>query len=541
MCAILGGTDNKWDYDKALKCMEHRGPDGHKICTFDEIVMGFNRLAIVDLSEKGMQPMLGKNGVAITFNGEIYGFKKLKVELEAKGHRFDSNTDTEVILNSYLEWGEDFIDHIDGMFAIAIFDPMKRRIITYRDRAGIKPLFYYYDGRRFAYASELKGLKTLLSDVDLIVDNTAMFDYHNYYYIPDPKTMYKNVYKLESGHKLIYDIETHKILENKAYWELLANSYEGDKPASDEIIGNVKNLIAWSINEQIIADVQVGGFLSGGIDSSLISLEAINSYDNYILHSIGFYDYDKNEIPYVRCMEKVLGVEAKKYYLKKNEFKELYYKLPQWYDEPFADTSAYPSYVVSREAKKDCTVMLAGDGGDEIFGGYGRYKLFYDYSKHEEKSIEEDLEYLSKKCYGWREDDKELRNRFGISEDYDAFWFYRKYYIKDLPPITRLQYMDYYTYLPGDILQKMDRVSMACSLEVRVPLISRKIVEYAFSCTEKERCYNGELKSLLKQGYAGNIPNNILYRRKAGFAIPIGFFGYGELPQDIIYSEIYGF
>ena len=221
--------------------------------------------------------------------------------------------------------------------------------------------------------------------------------------------------------------------------------------------------------------------------------------------------------------------------------KNLYDKLVDWYDEPYGDTSAFPSYVVSREARKKCKVVLSGDGGDEVFGGYRRYKFFNDFCKTlEGKNTEKEFAYLQKMyTYHPLDDMERLRRELGISKEYDALWLFRKYYEQELPPITRLQYLDFHTYLRGDILTKMDRVSMAVSLEVRVPLLAKKIVEYAFSLTQNERCPEDELKGILKEVYKDQIPNNLLYRRKAGFSIPRSFFDYDPMLLDNLYKTIY--
>ena len=539
MCGILGGNQKKWNYNNALDAMVHRGPDGKRIYR-DEFVMGFVRLAIMDLSDNGMQPMISKNkDVIVTYNGEIYDFQKLKKDLENRGHIFYSKSDTEVILESYLEWGDEFVKHIDGMFAIAVYDKRDKKIKLYRDRCGIKPLYYYFENGRFAYASELKGLIQLINDKVLEVDKYAIYDFFNYLYIPDPKSMYKNVYKLEQAHELIFDLSTKCIVLNEPYWKLEVNEKEGDGGASWNKLRTVKEMIAHSVKKEMIADVPTGAFLSGGIDSSIIALEALKKDHNYNFFSIGFYDFDTNELPYVMCLEKKLGFKAKKYLIGKDEFEILFPEMRSWFDEPFADTSAYPTYMVSKYTKMKNKVALSGDGGDELFGGYTRY---YWLKKLEEEGCS-DQELLEKiweiHLYNPYPDRSELQKKLKIDKEYDEKWLYKKFYIKDFPVITRMQYMDFYTYLPGDVLTKTDRVSMANSLEVRVPLLDTKIVEYAFSLTQSERCYNGELKKILKDAYIDELPKNLLYRRKWGFGIPQAFFGGENYPQMRILEELF--
>ena len=535
MCGILGGTKKTWNYEKALNSIAHRGPDGKRISCFDDFTMGFVRLSIIDLSDNGMQPMEdSSHSVALTFNGEIYGFELLRNDLIKKGYSFRSTTDSEVILNSYLEWGDRYVEHIDGMYSIAILDRRIKKLKLFRDIAGIKPLYYYYNGRDFAFASELKAITSLINDTSLRIDNTAILDFYNFLCIPAPKTIYKNVFKLEQACELVYDYERGVIESNVAFWSLKPNADEGDEITYDRI-ETVKELISESIGDQLVADVPVGGFLSGGMDSSIITVEALARTDSYQTFSIGFYDHRNNELPYVRCLEGKYGFNGNKYFVKKNEFRDLYYNLKEWYDEPFADTSAYPTFVVSREAKKKCKVMLSGEGGDELFAGYPRHLRLKDFESGRKTTVDEDLEFI----YQWYvfrplPEHKKLKQRLGITDDYDMFWFLRKHYHKDLPPVTRMQYMEFYTYLSDDILPKTDRVSMANSLEVRVPFLSKKLIEYAFSLSQNERCPNGVLKYVLKAAYADQLPRNLISRRKEGFTIPESFFGIGVMPQDRI-------
>ena len=540
MCGILGGTGKNWNYYGALMSMVHRGPDGQKITDVSRrLTMGFARLAIIDLSDNAMQPMVSFDGnVYITFNGEIYDYAELRKELINKGYKFKSTSDTEVLLNAYCEWGDEFINHVDGMFGIAIYDKRSDMLKLYRDRAGIKPLYWFFDGKEFAYASELKGIENLVLDNDFTIDNTALYDYYNYLYIPEPKTIYKNVFKLESAHRLAYDLANNKIIYNEKYWDLHVNCEEGSSAGpSEEQCYQVRTLIKKSIRSQLIADVSVGGFLSGGIDSSIIAVEAYANSSSYQTFAMGFYDFETNELPYVECLEKHAGFSAHKHLVKKEEFLSLYTNMKEWYDEPFADTSAYPTYLVSKATKKNCTVALSGDGGDEVFGGYSRYSWFSDYVRKGNEDIYEFLWRIH--TYDPKFDRSELKSKLKISNDYDDYWFYRKYYIEELPPITRMQYLDFWTYLPCDVLTKTDRVGMAVSLETRVPLLAKDIIEYAFSLNQSERCYNGELKGILKTAYRGRIPDNLLYRRKWGFGIPQSFFGHDKNPQTELENRVF--
>lgn len=542
MCGILGGNKEYWNYQSAIDLLYHRGPDGNRVKRVsDNLTMAFSRLSIVDLSDSGMQPMSDSSGnITITFNGELYDYLNLRNILEQKGYRFVSDSDTEVLLNAYCEWGDEFTEYIDGMFAIAVYDKRTEMVKLFRDRAGIKPLYWFFDGSRFAYASELKSIIQLVDDYHFEIDNTSMLDYFTYLYIPDPKTVYKNVFKLEAAHLLTFDLLNCKIVNNSAYWELKINSMEGDKGPDDADIDLLRKLIRKNVEKQLIADVKVGGFLSGGIDSSILAFEALKVDPTFKTFSLGFYDFETNELPYVECLEKHIDFQAKKQLIKNEDISSLYYNVEKWFDEPFSDTSAYPTYLVSQLAKSECTVALSGDGGDEIFGGYSRYEGYLSLLNKDNTTFEDEIKYLwDIHTYNPSFNKKEIYHLLNIPNDYDDCWLYKKYYIKDLPPITRLQYMDFMTYLPGDILVKTDRVGMAVSLETRVPFLSRDIIEFAFSLTQEKRTPNGELKGILKKAYKDDLPRNLLYRKKWGFGIPTSFLGYDVNPQTKLYKDIY--
>ncbi|MBD5489839.1 MAG: asparagine synthase (glutamine-hydrolyzing) [Lachnospiraceae bacterium] len=556
MCGILGGNNSGWDYNKGIECMAHRGPDGIRISPLGDFTFAFARLSIIDLSVNGMQPMFSyDHQVGIVFNGEIYGYQTLRKELEQKGYRFRSTTDTEVILNAYLEWGEKFITKIDGMFGMVIYDKREGVIRLFRDRAGIKPLYYYYDGVNFGFSSELKGIVNMCNTVSLQIDHTAVYDYLNYIYIPAPKTYYKNVYKLLPGHRMIFDIKSKQIIKDSSYWKLNINTNQVSERKQSDIIEELKELIEKSVREQMIADVPVGTFLSGGVDSSIITYEAYRDNPRIECFSVGFTQREYNELQYARKLAQRYQMNCNAKTFDRNLFREYYDRLRDWYDEPFADVSAFPTYMVSKMAREKVTVVLTGDGGDEVFGGYNRHKAIWQ--KEKEKAPDNlFISYIYSKFhknelnYYWmdaltfiareigdvsRLSDKALRKQFGIPKDYDAFWKFRQYYFEDLPPMTRVQYLDFKTYLPEDVLTKVDRASMAVSLETRVPLLSRKIVEFSFSLSEEDRLPNGVLKGILKKAYEKEIGKEILYRKKMGFSMPYNFFkGEGSLQEQLL-------
>lgn len=300
MCGILGGNNEKWNYKDALNTITHRGPNGKRIVNNNEFTLGFVRLSIIDLSENGMQPMKSvDDNVQLVFNGEIYGFKRLRSELIELGYQFKSESDTEVVLAAYLLWGKDFINKIDGMFSIAIMDKRKQELLLYRDRFGIKPLFYYSNGADFAFASEIKAIIALSKDLNLEVDNTSIYDYLNFRYIPEPKTLYKKIFKLLPGYELVFDLRKHCIISNRSYWQLKVNSQKGSVKKRETIIEDIRYLISESVRDQLVSDVPVGTFLSGGVDSSIISYESNQISGGIETFSIGFEDKDIDETKYI--------------------------------------------------------------------------------------------------------------------------------------------------------------------------------------------------------------------------------------------------
>lgn len=545
MCGILGGNNSKYNYKEALDIISHRGPDNSKIINYTGFTMGFVRLAIRDLTDAGMQPMQSENEeVSLVFNGEIYGYDNLKKELESK-YTFHSTCDTEVILNAYLEFGDDFVSHIDGMFAIAIYDRRIQKVKLFRDRVGIKPLYYYYDGCSFAFFSEIKQLEKLgIGKLD--IDYSAIFDYLTYQYIPTPKTMYCHCYKVPPAYEIIFDLRTRKIDAKKEYWHLEIGFEKQRKRTLEELQLELKRLIEKSVREQLVSDVPIGVFLSGGVDSSIVAYESNAAHPNIKTFTMGFSEKEYDETKYANELVERYGLNCFSGILGKDDFVKIKTEIRNWYDEPFADTSAYPSFLVSKFAKRDVTVVLSGDGGDELFGGYSRYAymkndcknkrresstlygLFSKLSKYDliseewlNNNITPFLD-LYKRYIALIDDGKaeEYRKMWNIPKDYDRLWYLRKHYDKNIPFITRLKYLDFKTYLHEDCLTKMDRVSMANSLEVRVPFLSKEIVEFAFSLTDEECVGNFELKKILKDTYIDIIPKDILYHPKKGFSIP---------------------
>lgn len=569
MCGILGGNNLEWDYDGAVSTMHHRGPNGQRVKKWKDMALGFARLSVIDLSESAMQPMLSSDGrYAIVFNGEVYDYKKNRRILEEKGYHFRTQSDTEVLLYAFVEWREKMVDHFDGIFAFAVYDTTLEKMFIFRDRCGVKPLYYFYDGKNFAFASELKAICKLCDSIHFKIDETALYDYHTYLYIPEPKTMYRNVFKLKAASYLTYDVKKRKIENINSYWKVRLNTKEGNKVSKKQLeqkAGELRFHLSNVIARQTIADVPIGTFLSGGVDSSIITAEVAKYVKDVTSYTIGFSDVRYDESGYAKTTADMLNVKLKTKQFEDRDYMGLYDRLPDIYDEPFADTSAFPTYFVSKFAKEDITVVLTGDGGDELFGGYFRYiyaEELLDKHKGNGRALSEmylrwrdkislyqgywdgicleDVAKLSPLYqYRIRPDRKRLREKYHIPKDYDDFWYYRKYYHKELPPLTRLRYLDFMTYLNGDLLTKVDRASMKVSLEARVPFLDREIVEYAFSLTQEECNPSGELKGLLKYAYADTFPRGFLNRKKQGFSIPFSFLRNEKCPQEYLIETLW--
>lgn len=553
MCGIFGFTKfRKENLEKAresLYTLHHRGPDQWNDYFDENIYKGHQRLSILDLSVHGKQPMLSPDEkIIITVNGEIYNFLELKKELESK-YTFKSTSDSEVVLYGYIEWGiNKLLERIDGMYAISIYDKEKEDLFLVRDRTGIKPLYYGKINGQISWASELKAIQKLYENQNVLeYDYTAFYDFLTYLYIPTPKSMYKNIYKLEPAHYLKIDIKNNTY-EKIRYWQLEIKQCNDDIETAKK---KIYDLVKKSIDEQMVADVPLGFFLSGGIDSSTVVSLACKNHNDVNTFSIGFTDKFHDETHFADMVADMYKTKHSKKILDEDTTKNMFRKIKDWYDEPFADTSCIPTYLVSQFAKENSTVVLTGDGGDEVFGGYNWYKRFENLQKYslpylrflkvftgilkkqtnilgkvarriETQFLLDDFEIYTRLMGGMLKDEKQkYRKIWNIDEDYDDYWYFRKFYKKELDLYTRLQYLDFHTYLHDDIFTKVDRVSMAVSLECRVPFMKKEIVEYSFSLKENVRIYQYELKGVMKEAFRKILPVEIIDRDKKGFSIPL--------------------
>ncbi len=520
----------------------HRGPDDYGFYRSQDgrTMLGHRRLTIIDLSEAGRQPLHNEDKtIWVVFNGEIYNFQSLRSELERAGHTFVSNTDTEVIVHAYEAWGDDCVQRFNGMFAFVVLDERRNRLFLARDRLGIKPLFYYWDGTCFAIASEIKAIRAL-PKIDAEFDMAGLSDYLTYGYIPAPKTAYKRIRKLLPGHTLSFEGRPQA---SKPYWQL---SFEN---RLELLNGDAKHLLSrkleTAVEAQMVSDVPVGVLLSGGIDSSTVTYFAKQHSNNGLITcSVGFDDEKHSETQYAKLIAEHLSTQYFEATIGSDSVMNSLQRTAWMYDEPYADSSAMPTYEVCRLARRQIKVALSGDGGDEVFCGYRRFAtfearqawprapwlgvpaIFHDrkgYGTFRFMTAASELEqYGSMVDYFSPSEKRQLLDGDLARElgEYDDYWYFRQHWREDLDVMTRLQYLDLKTYLPDDILTKVDRASMAVSLEVRPALLDHEIVEFGFSMPAGVHYQKGHLKHLLKQSMEEKLPDAIIHRGKKGFSVP---------------------
>lgn len=535
--------------------MRHRGPDDQGIYIDGHFGMGMRRLSIIDLST-GKQPIRNEDGSIWTvLNGEIYNFVELRGLLQRKGHKFYTRTDTEVIVHLYEEYAEKFVEHLTGMFAIALWDKRRKKLILARDRLGIKPLYYAAGSDRLIFGSELKAI--LQNDVDREIDPQALHDYLSFNYVPGPRTIFAKIRSLPAGHLLT--CWGGKVAVSR-YWELEYPQLSGNgRTRSEEsYCEELYELLSATVKQHLISDVPLGVFLSGGIDSStLVALMSKVSSQRIRTFSIGFEEQSYNELAYARAAAEEFGTEHHELIVSP-KIVDLLPELVRYFDEPFADSSAIPVYCVSRLAREHVKVALSGEGGDEVFAGYQTYAAYRlaELYKRLPKSLaakvipamvkqlpvshnKVSFDYKAKRFingallpaadghYWWKviftEEAKadlyaERNNDFA-----DPLRLYREVYdacgARD--PVTRLQHIDLKIYLPDDILVKADRMSMANSLEARVPFLDHRVVEYAASLPAGLKLRGLRKKYILKRAMSRDLPAKILHGKKRGFNVPI--------------------
>ncbi|MAC95774.1 MAG: asparagine synthase (glutamine-hydrolyzing) [Flavobacteriales bacterium] len=537
MCGILGhfkkeGAIDSSIFNQMLNTLAHRGPDGEGIYISEDQkkALGHRRLSFLDLSENGRQPLSNPKGnIWLTFNGEIYNYKELKNKLK-NNYSFKTKTDTEVILAAYEKWGTSFVQHLKGMFAIGILDEHKNKLYLFRDRFGIKPLYYGNFEGNFIFASELKAI--MQSGVfPKKLNKSAIADYFVYRYIPSPKSIWENIFKLPPACQLELNLDNFEY-KTEEYWQLSTSESIVDE---SEATTEVKTILSKSVKEHLRADVPIGSFLSGGYDSSALAVLMKNEgYPPYTF-SIGFEDWKNSEHKYADLVAKHLSIPNENI-LANSESINLIELMPAIYDEPIADISITPTYLVSKLARKKVKAVFSGEGADEIFGGYTWQHNYYKLSRQNSllqkiKNILSPIKtvdfYANAMAMG-RFDKKELKKMLHTelhsSIPKDTEWFYRKNYNPNLSPMKSIQFMDIKCFMAELVLTKIDRASMANSLEVRVPFLDHQLFDKVLSYHEDVYLSPIQTKKLLFENIKTNLPKEILKREKQGFVGPDKYY-----------------
>jgi asparagine synthase (glutamine-hydrolysing) len=553
MCGITGfyahnnpSFISKQELDRMSSCLVHRGPDATGCYYSDTIGLGHQRLSIIDLSTDANQPMESHSMRYIcVYNGEVYNFKQIAKDLDVE---FKTGSDTEVIVEAFAEWGVTFISKLNGMFAIAIYDKQENILYLFRDRIGIKPIYYYWDGSNFAFSSELKSL-TQVENIkkSRLLNRQALNEFLHLGYIPEPNSIYDNIRKFPSGH---LGIVSEKGLRLESYWDIEGSIRRNMVVDEIEAKSKLKELVEESVAMRLMSDVPFGTFLSGGIDSSLVTAVASKCLSGKLnTFSIGFSDSKHNEANYAKRVANHLGTNHHEYYVTEKDAKDIVFDMLDFYDEPFADSSAIPTMMVSKLAKQTVTMVLSGDGGDELFHGYGSYKWAKRLSRLHVKSLKH-LYWLmlsiipsnrfNRAAYLFKYKNKSsLKSHIFSQEQYlfsepeiaqllnpdyiAANSLIQDYtcYVRKLTPEESQAIFDIRYYLKDDLLVKIDRASMRYGLETRVPLLDYKIVEFALNLHPSLKIQDKTHKYLLKELLYDYVPREFFDRPKWGFSIPL--------------------
>lgn len=563
MCGIVGFN---WEDEKKVRFLAsllyHRGPEQEGFHVADGVSVGHKRLCIIDLSVKGRQPLYNEDKtVCVSYNGEIFNFEQLRGILQESGHRFESRTDTEVLVHGYEQWGTGLLEKINGQFAFCIFDKKKNIFFIARDRLGIKPLYYYCDDRNFIFGSELKVF--LRSDIKKEINKNALDYYLLFGNTPSEQSILEDVKKLPAGCYLVYDLKERKIQKYQRYWAVSFDEQTGC--SEEELKRQIADRLEESVRMQLISDVPLGAFLSGGVDSSII-VSIMRKYVNELnTFSIRFDRPDYNESHYAKIVSDKFHTIHHEIEFNAESVRDLIAQLPNFYDEPFGDSSMIPTCLVCRVAKKHVTVSLSGTGGDELFGGYPRYNKFIVLKKLNHlptafkhilsRSVEAANLLLKKDGFnklvtflGRRQPDYIIylqlfsymfRSKDESIEKLAPFDYLRKHFRYD-DDITNAMNFDINEYLPDCLLVKEDRASMAVSLEARVPFLDHQLVEFAARIPPGFKIKMGRKKYILKKAFSDVLPAEILYRKKQGFGVPLEHYFRDEL-RDYTRREIFDF
>ncbi len=579
MCGIVGyWSDNPnfgGELSRALSAIHHRGPDDEGMWYGNGVALGHRRLSILDLSAAGHQPMLSKDGrFVMVFNGEVYNYRAIRKELEILGYKFHGTGDSEVILAALAHWGvESAVRRFIGMFAIALWDKEEKTLSLIRDRLGVKPLYYGWDGKNICFSSELKALREL-DGFKPEIDRTALGEYFQFGYINAPRSIYSNVFKVMPGYWVRFDQHGNK--DEHQYWSALDTLAEPLTGSEDELADQLESLLDDAFSLRMVSDVPVGVFLSGGVDSSVLAALLQKDRQNPIhTFTIGFNEAHVDESIHAKRVAEYLGTKHTELILDTDQAKQI---LPNWaklYDEPFADSSGIPTYLVSRMAGEQVKVVLSADGGDELFSGYNSYEsTIYGWGRRNRfpalvrgiasgvltrlplETIDTVLDFsplssqmrnLVKDKTTWKANrimDWVCTDKPGVYYERSmAYWQPQE--ICSLlgsysPPRERSDFYpgelaeqlclwDLHNYLPGDILAKVDRATMAASIEGREPLIDHRVVEFAFRLPLSMRRGSLGGKHLLKKVLYKHVPRELVDRPKQGFGIPLASWLQGDM------------
>lgn len=577
MCGIVGFIDfdkrsDKQSLQKMTDVLHHRGPDDSGYSFLDnincQIGLGHRRLSILDISKHGHQPMSFQN-LEIIYNGEVYNFHEIREELKKYKYNFESDSDTEVILKAFHKWGQKAVHKFNGMFAFAIYDEADQKVYIYRDRAGVKPLFWYWKDDLLLFSSELKSFHKN-EKFEKKIDKNSLALYLQYGYIPQPYSIFQYTRKLQAGHYLIMDLQTKEI-EEKKYWDVL-DYY--NKPKLDlndkEAIYETEKLLKSAFEYRMVSDVPVGVFLSGGYDSSVVTaILQSQRTDKLNTFTIGFHEKGFDESPNAKKVAEYLGTNHTEYYCTQKDAIEIIPKLAEIYDEPFGDSSAIPTILVSQLARKNVTVSLSADGGDEIFSGYGKYETVLNYYNKFSKIpnilkpfVANSMDIINpayipilNKTYNFTTRYEKVKNILQSKSITEAMKYTSQYLtskeikilIKDdiltletnfdhqvsmnNDNINQMLAIDYQTYMVDDILTKVDRATMSVSLEGREPLLDYRIIEFAAQLPSHFKYRDGEKKWILKEITHKYLPKELMDRPKMGFGVPINEWFKDELKE----------
>lgn len=558
MCGICGFN---WKDEKLVERMAdklaHRGPDQHGIFCADGWSLGHRRLSIIDLSEAGRQPMGNEDGsVQVTFNGEIYNFAEIKADLEAKGHAFRSHTDTEVIVHGWEEYGVGMLQKFRGMFGFGLLDRKKNQLLLVRDRIGIKPIYYYSDGRKFVFASEIKAI---LEDpsVPRELNREALYEYLGFEFVPAPDTMFKGIRKLPAGHYLLWD---NGKIEVKPFWDIVFPDPGAARMTEEEVIEGIRRLLDESVKYRLIADVPLGAFLSGGLDSSaIVAMMRRHISGPLRTFTIGYPDKTFSELDYAKIVSDQFETEHHVLMIE-GMTEELIEKSIYHLDEPMTDLSSIPLMLICQEARKIVEVCLSGEGGDEVFCGYDRFKAskINGYYNLMPRMIREQV--IGRQVMRLRDRPEKkgavnMLKRFiegSLLPDEGAHlrwqYFLAPEHVRGLfsdvfrtdvrfDPFARLRecsarcgktdrvnreiYLDTRYEMADSVLMKVDKMSMSCALEVRVPLLDHNLVEFMARVPGDWKLKGFQTKHIFRKALEGILPDGIIYRGKQGYSLPV--------------------